>query len=268
MLAIANVTRDDYLIDLGSGDGRIVITAAKKYGTRGFGVDIDPKRVAESHEKAREAGVAGKVAFYHRDLFQTDLSNATVITMYLLPLVNLELRPKLLDLRPGTRIVSHDFSMGDWRPDKHVRVDVKNKYGKGAGHSDIYFWVVPAKVAGAWRWQLNVAGKTIKYEAVIDQKFQAVSGTVNVDGRGVTLRNPVLNGDRLSFTAAVNVDGTPVTHHFSGKVDNGKISGSVVLSGARIQAWLDWEAKHLGVRTASRGPRPNSSIISGTNLIQ
>ena len=107
----------------------------------------------------RKAGVTDKVAFYQRDLFETDLSDATVITMYLLPRVNLDLRPKLLDLKPGTRLVSHDFSMGDWQPDEQVRMNVKTKYLGSGGESEIYFWVVPAKVAGTWHWQLPFSGK-------------------------------------------------------------------------------------------------------------
>jgi len=123
MLQMARVTSSDYLIDLGSGDGRIVITAAKKHGARGFGVDINPTRVTEATANARKAGVSDKVAFYQRDLFQTDFTQATVISMYLLPRVNLELRPKLLELKPGTRIVSHVFSMGpEWPPLESIRV--------------------------------------------------------------------------------------------------------------------------------------------------
>src|SRR5215510_6008223 len=126
MLQIARVGPGDYLIDLGSGDGRIVVTAARQYGTRGFGVDLNPERIKESNENARKAGVTDKVAFYQRNLFETDLSQATVITMYLLPRVNMELRPKLLQLKPGTRLVSHDFSMEDWKPDSQMRMDTPN----------------------------------------------------------------------------------------------------------------------------------------------
>src|SRR5262245_47991285 len=122
MLDMAKLGPHDYLIDLGSGDGRIVVTAACKYGTRCFGVDLNPVRIQEANDNARKAGVTDKVAFYQRDLFETDLDSATVITMYLLPQVNIELRPKLLKLKPGTRLVSHDFDMGDWKPDTHVTV--------------------------------------------------------------------------------------------------------------------------------------------------
>jgi SAM-dependent methyltransferase len=134
MLKLADVKSADMLFDLGSGDGRIVVTAAKKYGARGVGIDINPERIAEARENARKAGVTDRVSFRQEDLFQTDFRRATVVTLYLLPSVNLKLRPKLLqDLRPGTRIVSHDFDMGDWKPEKVVEMD---------GHK-IYFWVVP-----------------------------------------------------------------------------------------------------------------------------
>lgn len=141
MLEIANVTGDDVLYDLGSGDGRIVITAAQKYGTRGTGIDINPELVEQSRENAREAGVADRVEFVQQDLFQTDLSNATVVTLYLLPDVNLKLRPKLLqELKPGTRIVSHSFDMGDWQPER-----VEQVQGPSRQHA-IYYWVVPENV--------------------------------------------------------------------------------------------------------------------------
>ncbi|MDB5807939.1 MAG: Methyltransferase type 11, partial [Betaproteobacteria bacterium] len=165
MLQMAKITPQDYVIDLGSGDGRIVVTAAKKYGARGFGVDLNPVRIKESVDNAAKAGVSDRAAFYQRNLFDTDFSEATVITMYLLPRVNLDLRPKLLALKPGTRVVSHDFSMDDWRADESVSLDVDDKYGAGGGSgtSTIYFWVVPARVAGPWRWQAKVAGKPQTY---------------------------------------------------------------------------------------------------------
>lgn len=134
MLKLAAVTKDDVVYDLGSGDGRIVITAAKKYGARGVGIDISSDRVSEANANAHEAGVTDRVKFVQQDLFETDLKEATVVTLYLLPEVNLRLRPKLLrELKPGTRIVSHSFDMGDWKPDKHMDVEGRS----------IYFWVVP-----------------------------------------------------------------------------------------------------------------------------
>lgn len=141
MLKVANVGKDDVVYDLGSGDGRIVITAAQKLGARGVGIDIDPQRVQEANQNAQQAGVSDRVQFLQQDLFETDLSQASVVTLYLLPSLNLKLRPKLLrELKPGTRIVSHNFSMGDWKPDQVVDVWVPGRSHK------VYLWVVPEQV--------------------------------------------------------------------------------------------------------------------------
>jgi hypothetical protein len=142
MLKVAKVGKNDVLYDLGSGDGRIVITAAKKFGTRGIGVDIDPVRVKEARENAAKAGVADRVKFLQQDLFETDIREATVVTLYLLPEINLRLRPKLLsELKPGTRIVSHNYDMGDWTPLKTLQVRVPEDH-------TIYYWVVPTPGSG------------------------------------------------------------------------------------------------------------------------
>ncbi|WP_352431648.1 methyltransferase domain-containing protein [Pyrinomonas sp.] len=140
MLRMAAVTKDDVVYDLGCGDGRIVIAAAKKYGARGVGVDIDPQRIKEAHENARKEGVADRVKFIQQDLFQTDLSEATVVTLYLLPDINLKLRPKLWrELRSGARVVSHAFTMGDWEPERTANVDGRM----------VYFWTIPPKKMGS-----------------------------------------------------------------------------------------------------------------------
>jgi len=243
MLSIAKVGARDYLIDLGSGDGRIVVTAAKKYGARGFGVDLNPERIREANENARKNDVADKVAFYQRNLFETDLSEATVITMYLLPRVNLELRPRLLELKPGTRLVSHDFDMGDWKSDFHIRIDAQDKYFGTGGDSDIYFWVVPAKVAGAWRARLNVGGKPRDYEISLQQKFQEVQGAVRIDGRSVPIRVARLRGGDLRLVFSADVDGAPVSHEFTGRIDGSRITGEAVLSGKRLAARVEWTAE-------------------------
>jgi SAM-dependent methyltransferase len=136
MLKVAAVTKNDTVYDLGCGDGRIVITAAKQYGARGVGADIDPQRIKESNENAQKAGVTERVKFVQQDLFTMDLKEATVVTLYLLPAINLKLRPKLLrELKPGTRVVSHAFDMGDWKPERTVRVDGRT----------IYYWVIPPR---------------------------------------------------------------------------------------------------------------------------
>ena len=250
MLQMARVTSSDYLIDLGSGDGRIVITAAKKHGARGFGVDINPTRVTEATANARKAGVSDKVAFYQRDLFQTDFTQATVISMYLLPRVNLELRPKLLELKPGTRIVSHDFSMGEWKPDAHLQMNSLEKYSGAGGESEIYYWMVPAKVAGTWQWDLPAGGrggKPLAYTATLSQTFQMVSGSVMANGRSAPLRNVTLAGDALSFVFTLDLGNGPVRHEISGKVADDRLQGSAGMSGSRSQGRYEW--------TAERTPR-------------
>ncbi|MBI4206423.1 MAG: methyltransferase domain-containing protein [Betaproteobacteria bacterium] len=265
MLQIARVTAADYVIDLGSGDGRIVITAAKKHGARGFGVDLNPERISEANANAKKAGVIDKVAFYQRDLFVTDLSEATVITMYLLPRVNLELRPKLLDLKPGTRLVSHDFSMDDWKPDAHVQMEAKEKYGGSGGKSDIYFWVVPAKVGGVWQWEIPVSGKRQGYEVALAQKFQTISGSVKMAGRNVSLQNPRLRGDHISFTFTAQVNGEAVKHEFTGKIEGETIAGVARLSGGRIQAQLDWSARRAGKTARIGAAAPFASVVLDTS---
>jgi len=136
MLELGGVKKGDILYDLGCGDGRIVITAAKKFGTRGTGIDIDPARIREANDNARKAGVTGRVKFIEQDLFESKFSDATVVMLYLFPDINLKLRPTLLrDLKPGTRIVSHAFDMGDWKPDKELEVEGEQ----------LYFWVIPPR---------------------------------------------------------------------------------------------------------------------------
>ena len=245
MLEIAKVGPHDYLIDLGSGDGRIVVTAARKYGTRGFGVDLNPERIRESNENARRAGIADKVAFYQRDLFETSLVEATVITLYLLPQVNIELRPKLLELRPGTRLVSHDFDMGDWKPDNHVKMDAQDKYGGAGGSSEIYYWIVPAPVAGVWRWELPVSGKPLAYELKLEQKYQVITGSASVGGRAARLQDARLRGDEIRFAFTAEVNGSPVKHEFTGKVAGEAATGSARLSGARFHGQHDWNAQRI-----------------------
>ncbi|WP_144290216.1 cyclopropane-fatty-acyl-phospholipid synthase family protein [Ideonella sp. A 288] len=181
MLQLAGVGASDYVIDLGSGDGRIVITAARVHGARGLGVEIVPDLVAQSRELARRAGVADRAEFREQDLFATDLSPASVVTMYLLPEVNLQLRPRLLALKPGTRIVSHDWDLGDWRPDRTLVLDVPDKVVGLDKRSRLHLWTVPAAVQGRWcgtgaqhGWQLDLS-----------QQFQRVQGRVEPGGLAI-----------------------------------------------------------------------------------
>ncbi len=169
MLQAAKVGPQDYVIDLGSGDGRIVILAARRFGASGLGVEIVPDLVAQSRENARSAGVEARARFREGDLFDVDLSPATVVTLYLLPDVNLQLRPRLLALVPGTRIVSHDWDMGDWPPERSVTVDAPDKAIGLEKTSKVHLWIVPARIQGAW----CGTGKA-KPTLDIDQKFQSL----------------------------------------------------------------------------------------------
>ena len=255
MLAMARVTPNDYLIDLGSGDGRIVVTAVRKYGARGFGVDLNPQRIREAVENALQNGVSDRTAFYQRNLFETDLSSASVITMYLLPRVNMALRPRLLDLRPGTRIVSHDFDMDDWKADETVHMDVREKYGNSSGTSSIYFYIVPAKVSGLWRWQQTASGVTNDYELALEQKFQVVSGTVRVNGSTYKITDASLRGDQLAFNVVTPLAASTVKQSFAGRVSGEQIFGSVALSGPRALSQTEWLAARV-VKTGALETAP------------
>jgi hypothetical protein len=247
MLTLANTGPNDYVIDLGSGDGRIVREAARSFGARGFGVEHDPELVARSRELARREGVADKVAFMAQDLFETNLSDATVVTMYLFPEMNLKLRPRLLtQLRPGTRIVSHDFDMADWAPDATAKLYSKEKYGATGGESTVYLWFVPADVAGRWTWRLEIGGQPIDYELTANQRFQKVDARLRVGGQDRPIENISLQGDRISFTVVGEIKGSTVRQEFSGRASGDGIQGSVTLSGPRMQGAADWVAQRQG----------------------
>jgi SAM-dependent methyltransferase len=192
MLRLANVGPTDHVIDLGSGDGRIVITAARRFGATGLGVEIVPDLVQKSTQTAREAGVANKVSFRVQDLFETDLAPATVVTMYLLPDVNLKLRPALLALQPGTRIVSHDWDMGDWKPDQTTTLPVPDKAVGREKSSKVHLWVVPAQVAGLWCGSGPLRGFSLR----LAQRFQEVEGTLTRRDRVRTIEGR-MQGARL-----------------------------------------------------------------------
>jgi SAM-dependent methyltransferase len=188
MLRAAAVTADDVVFDLGSGDGRLVIAAARDFGARGVGVEIDASLVKDSRDAARAAGVADRVTFLWQDLFATDLASATVVTLYLRDDVNRKLRPKLLgELSPGTRVVSHDFDMGDWLPDRVQRVR-----GPSREHR-LYVWIVPAVVAGAWQTRLGDDDAVL----TLTQHYQVVDGTLARAGRRLPVSEGRLEGDRL-----------------------------------------------------------------------
>ncbi|WP_372827374.1 cyclopropane-fatty-acyl-phospholipid synthase family protein [Polaromonas sp.] len=210
MLSSAGVKRGDHVIDLGSGDGRIVILAAKRFEATGLGVEIDPTLVEKSKSNARNAGVADKTEFLVQDLFKTDLAPATVITMYLLPEFNLQLRPALLALKPGTRIVSHDWDMGDWKPDRTTVVPVPDKKVGLEKSSKVYVWTVPARVEGLWCAGGLLRGASIK----LTQTYQTFTGTLVWRDRtrelagtisGVELRTPAGSSGELVLQASDDV---------------------------------------------------------------
>ncbi|HVE53196.1 MAG TPA: class I SAM-dependent methyltransferase [Ramlibacter sp.] len=178
MLRLAGVGPRDHVIDLGSGDGRIVITAAKRFGASGLGVEIVPDLVQQSLRNARDAGVAERVDFREQDLFRTDLAPASVITMYLLPEVNLQLRPALLALKPGTRVVSHDWDMGDWKPDRTTMVPVPDKKVGLEKSSRVHLWVVPARAEGLWCAPPLLGGGALE----LTQAYQEVRGRLTRRG--------------------------------------------------------------------------------------
>ncbi len=194
MLDLAEVTSQDVLYDLGCGDGRIVVAAALERNTHGVGIDIDPMRITEAIEYAGNTGVEYMVRFYEGDLLEVDFSAATVVTLYLLDLVNVQLRPRLLDeLRPGTRIISHAFDMGDWKPDQR----------QNCGSISIYKWVVPAKVAGTWEWQITT-GETYRVE--LKQKYQQLTGKAWIDGEEAQLKNALIHGDLLELVVSKKIN--------------------------------------------------------------
>jgi hypothetical protein len=251
MLETAKVTSKDFVIDLGSGDGRMVLTAAKRYGAHGFGVDLDRRLVTLANQNAVKMGVADKAKFYERDIYETDLSPASVVTIYLLPEVNLMMRPRLFNqLKPGTRVVSHDYDMGEWPPDMTFTMDAPNKPVGRDKHSKVFYWVVPAKAAGKWRWRMSEGGAQHDLELVVNQNFQKVEGTLSAEGKSVPIEEAKLNGDTLSFVA--KVDGT-TRQEYSGRIVNHGMDGTVrtVRGGAPVQqtAWSAartevWEPRH------------------------
>ena len=196
MLELAGVGPNDHVIDLGSGDGRIVITAAKRFGASGLGVEIDPALVAKSVENARRAGVEARAKFVEQDLFKTDLGAATVVTLYLLPDVNLKLRPSLLALKAGTRIVSHDWDMGEWKPDRSIRLKADTKKIGLRKESDVHLWVVPADADGLWCGTGNATGTKM----TVTQSFQKATATVS-NIRGVFHFEGRIESQRLASTS-------------------------------------------------------------------
>jgi hypothetical protein len=222
MLKIADVAASDFVIDLGSGDGRIVLTAAKVFGARGFGVEIKDDLVKKSNEAAAQQGVADRVKFMKQDLFKTDISQATVLTMYLLPdTVNLLKDKFLAELKPGTRVISHDYPLTGWIPEKYVQMDLEDKVAiSGVTTTLIYLYVIPAKVAGTWNAKMPPAiGKTATLQ--LKQQLTRVSGVAKLDGREVPLHDVKLSGEKLSFKLAGRKG------EFTGQIKGRNIEGTL-----------------------------------------
>ena len=222
MLRMAKITPEDFVIDLGSGDGRIAIAAAKKFGARAQGIEYNPDMVALSNREAKRQGVADKVRFVKADIFQSDFSQASIITMYLLPDLNLKLRPKILDLKPGTRVVSHQFSMEEWQPDETAEIDSRLAY----------LWIVPARVGGTW--SLRIEGSGQDRVLVLRQSFQLLTGQLKAGAAALELSDARLRGDDIRFSV---VEGS-VRRDFSGRVRGTTMDGTVSAAGAPLTRWF------------------------------
>ena len=242
MLRMAKVGPKDYLIDLGSGDGRFVITAAKQFGARAFGVDLDSYLLKIARTNAAIEGVADRANFIEQNLFETDLSQATVVSSYLLPEMNLKLRPKILALKPGTRVVAHDYHMGDWYPDDQRDIPVPEKVVGTPGVSYVYLWYVPARVAGKWQTQINVAGRDVPYEIAFDQLFQILEGTMSGGADSAVLRGR-LTGDRITFTTQPKGSPGNQRHEFTGQVNGDTITGTVRIGEGAAVRQANWTAR-------------------------
>jgi SAM-dependent methyltransferase len=232
MLRLAGTGPDDLVVDLGSGDGRVVIAAARDYGARGLGIEIDPKLVAESEANARAAGVAERVVFRQGDVLRADYRAATVVTLYLLPNLVDQLKPRLLaELKPGTRIVAHDYGFSDWKPDRSVVIS-----------KTYHLYVVPAAVAGRWRLRVALPGGEREYDLELQQRYQELRGGARVAGGYLPAFDARLGGDRIAFVLVD--DGT--SHRFEGTVQGTlSMEGTVRTGPGRAPATGSWRATRI-----------------------
>ncbi|MBX9903153.1 MAG: methyltransferase domain-containing protein [Burkholderiales bacterium] len=242
MLQMAKIGPKDFLIDLGSGDGRFVITAATKYGANAFGVDLDTYLLKLANQNAQKAGVTDKVRFIEENLFTTDLSRATVISTYLLPEMNLRLRPKFMALKPGTRIVTHDYHLGEWDPDEQRELIVPEKKVGTPGISYLFSYVVPARVPGKWQSLVNIGGRDTPMEFNLQQEFQEIEGKVEIRDRSSDLRGRIM-GENIRIVAGGR-NGVP-RHEFSGRIGDGTIQGMLVIGEGTTRQQLAWTAKQI-----------------------
>jgi SAM-dependent methyltransferase len=230
MLRVADVRPEDLVVDLGSGDGRIVIAAARDYGARGLGIEIDPELVKESAENARRAGVADRVVFREGDVLKADFGAATVVTMYLLPQLVEQVKPRLLAMKPGTRIVAHDFGFKDWVPDRTVNIS-----------KNYYLYVVPARAAGKWRLEAQLPGGARDYDFELEQTYQRIRGGARVPGGYLPAFEARLTGDRIGFVLVDN----DTSHYFEGRINGAEITGTVRSGTGRERVTGRWRATRV-----------------------
>ncbi len=239
MLRLAQLKPGDILYDLGCGDGRIVVTAAKNAGIKAVGIDIDPERIQESRENAREAGVTDLVEFRQGDLFTADIHDASVVTLYLLTYVNLKLRPKLLsELKPGTRLVSHNYAMDTWRPDHTV-----------------YFWVIPANITGTWQWSMPINQRNTDCRLEVDQHFQWFQGKLTAGRDSVVIQETRIEGQKINFQAVLTDRNQRIVLDFSGTAQGDQIAGTVTIKSNDGEQRVPWKA--------TRDPKTKKPLDTG-----
>ena len=245
MLELAKVGSQDVVVDLGCGDGRLVRAAVKLYGARGFGVDIDPELVHRSNAEAQREGIAGRAVFYLRDVLEADVREATVVTLYVLPHMMLELRPKLLaELRPGARIVSHDYHFGDWEPDSRWSFDVPEKReAVGFSSTTLYLWIVPAQVGGVWQVEVADAKRAPPLLLNFRQLFQQVSGAARIGTRVADVAHVRLRGDAIEFALDAQANGELQTYR--AKVAGTSMEGEMTSGPGVLARPHKWKAVRL-----------------------
>jgi 16S rRNA G966 N2-methylase RsmD len=239
MIKLANVGVNDFVVDLGSGDGRIVITAARQNKAHGFGVDIDSKLVALSNDNAKKAGVADRARFFERDMFKTDISKASVLMLYVMPDFMVRLRSKVLaELQPGARVVAHDYYMGEWHPDRMITLTVPEKVEvNGTDKAYLYLWIVPAVVKGSWRVFFDTGGKTQELSVTFEQEYQMLNAAGDRAGKSMIIEKPTLKGSEISFGLTLGTN----RYQLTGKVQGDKIEGQAVAG----KETLNWVARRI-----------------------
>jgi hypothetical protein len=256
MLTLARLRDDDVVVDLGSGNGLIPLTAARMNPRlRGRGVEIDSKLVEESNQRARNEGVADRVRFEHRNAFDVDLREATVVTMWLFPEFMRLLRPIILErAAPGTRVLASTWDLGTWQPDEVDQADIEG--------TTIYMWIVPARVAGAWEWELIVGSRRFRYSSFVEQHFQKVEGVARAGDRREVLEGVTLRGADITFALNITLDQLGLTRHeFSGKVEGDQILGTVKITPAgQSPITMPWRAR--------RSERSDYFARTGTAMFQ